>query len=346
MRALVWEGPRSMVMREQPEPVPAPGEVLVRVAYAGICGSELGGYLGHNSLRVPPMVMGHEFAGEIVGLTPDAREDFPDLREGQTVTVNPLQHCGTCEWCAAGTPQLCSTRALLGAHRPGAFAEYVAFPADLAVPLPESVSPRVGALAEPVAVAVHIAAVAGAVAGRAVLVMGAGPIGLLALQTLSARGAGPVFVADLDRERLEMARELGGTTIDPRSSGVVEAVRGASAERGVEVAVDAVGATATRRQCITATRTGGTVILSGLHEEASELPAGEIIRREITIKGAFAYSHDEFRQAVGLLTRGEIRLDPWIVEAPLEEGGRWFDRLVDAPGGVAKVLLVPPTRSE
>lgn len=339
MKALVWEAPRAMVMREQAEPSAQPGEVILKVAFAGICGSELSGYLGHNALRVPPLVMGHEFAGEVVAL--GATAERVQLRAGQRVTANPMWYCGTCQFCAGGQTHLCANRKLIGAHRPGAYAEYVSVPAELIVPLPDQLSLRAGALAEPVAVAVHIGELAAPAAGAPALVLGAGPIGLLALQVLRGLGAGQVFVADLDAERLAMAGELGGTPLNPRQADVVQAVRAATNGLGVPVSIDAVGTATTRATCVGATQSGGTLILSGLHEETSAMPAAEIIRREITVRGSFCYTQANFDTAVDLLARGAIGLDPWIVEAPLAEGGQWFDRLIDAPGAVAKVLLIP-----
>src|SRR5437763_678380 len=131
-----------MLMRDVEVPTPGPGEVTVKVSYAGICGSELSGYLGHNALRVPPLIMGHEFAGEIASFTPEAQATRPDLYEGQRVTVNPLYYCGDCEWCRSGATQLCANRALLGAHRPGAFAPLISVPSELVVPLPEQLTLR------------------------------------------------------------------------------------------------------------------------------------------------------------------------------------------------------------
>ena len=113
---------------------------------------------------------------------------------------------------------------------------------------------------------------------------------------------------------------------------------------GAVASVDAVGTGSTRTQCVAGTMTTGTVILSGLHEETSEIPAADIIRREITLRGSFSYSPANFREALVLLDREEISLEPWIVEAPLADGGKWFDRLIDAPGDVSKVLLVPESQ--
>ncbi len=341
MRALVWEGPRALALREQEPPAPAPGEVLVRVTYAGICGSELGAYLGHNALRVPPLVMGHEFAGTLAALGSAAAARNPNLREGQLVTVNPLSACGACAYCQRGDSHLCAQRRLIGAHRPGAYAEYVVAPAETVVPLPDGMTAREGALAEPVAVAIRIGAMAGAVAGEPVLIAGAGPIGLLALQVLLRHGAGPVFVSDLEPARLAMAAELGGSPINVGREDTAQAVRAATGGVGVAVSVDAVGATATRAACVAATRAAGTLILSGLHEEVGPIPAADVIRRELVLRGSFAYRPADFMAAVALLAERGVRLDPWIVEADLAEGGPWFERLVSAPGGVAKVLLTP-----
>lgn len=341
MRALVWEAPRTLNLREQNRPDLQPGEVLVKVAYGGICGSELGGYLGHNALRVPPLIMGHEFSGTIIQKGQALPANAAQLEVDQPVTVNPLNYDDDCEYVARNLHHLSPTRTLIGAHRPGAFAEYVAVPAKLVTPLPEGLSLRTGALTEPVACGVRIAELAGDVSGKDCLVIGAGPIGLLALQNLLLNGAKRVFIADLDADRLAMGESLGGVPIHPEQRDVVEAVRKATDGWGVPLSVDAVGTGGTRTQCISATRPKGTMILSGLHEEVSEMPAADIIRREIDVRGSFAYSPANFAQAIGLLKEQKIRLDPWIVEAPLEEGGMWFERLIEEPGNVSKVLLVP-----
>jgi threonine dehydrogenase-like Zn-dependent dehydrogenase len=348
MKALVWEAPRVMAMREHAMPQPQSHEVVIKVAYAGICGSELSGYLGHSSLRVPPLIMGHEFAGEIIALgsqtlQPSNPPTF-QLKLGQSVTVNPIISCGECVYCKQGKAHLCLRRKVMGAHVAGAYAECIVVPAASVLPLPAGLSSRIGALTEPTACAVRIAEMAGIgsdLRDQIVLVVGAGPIGLLAMQVLMLRGAKQVFISDLGAERLEMARALGGLPFNPKEADVVQAAREATDGLGVVASVDAVGSAITRKTCVQATRNAGTVVLTGLHEETSAMPVAEMIRREITGKGCFAYSPENFAEALALLAAGSIRLDPWIVEAPLAEGGAWFDRLIDAPGNVAKVLLIP-----
>ena len=341
MKALIWEAARTMTLRDEPEPTAAGDEIVVRVGHAGICGSELSGYLGHNALRVPPLIMGHEFAGEIVELGPLVPAIRPDLSVGALVTVNPLWYCGDCEACAAGLNQLCQGRRLIGAHRPGAFAECVSAPAKLALRLPDGMDTRVGALTEPVGCAVRIGELAGDVADADCLIIGAGPIGLLSLQMLRYQGAARLFIAEIDEARLAMGAALGGIPIQPGETDTVAAVMEATNGAGVAVSVDAVGAALTREQCVNATKASGRLILSGLHEETSAMPVAAMIRSEIMAKGAFAYTPANFARALELLGDGAIGLDPWIHEAPLGDGGPWFERLVEAPGDVSKVLLSP-----
>ncbi len=338
MEALVWEGPEVMTLREWPDPAPGDGEVLIDVAFVGICGSELGGYLGHNALRVPPLVMGHEFSGTVAAV---GRGTRTDLQPGDRVTCNPMVPCGDCTFCDEGAPQLCVNRSLIGAHRAGAFAARVTAPAKAVHRLPEGVSMQAGAMVEPVAVGLRIGRIAGDMTGRTALVIGAGPIGLLAIQALQRNGAARVYCVDLDPDRLQMARRFGAEVFDPAAQDTVETVRAGTGGLGAALTVDAVGSAQTRAQSVAATRSGGVVLLSGLHAEASDFPASEVIRREIVLKGAFCYSAEDFAEALTAVAEGSMSLGEWIVEAPLGEGGKWFDRLVKNPGNVSKVLLVP-----
>ena len=342
MPTLVWEAPHQMAMHAALLPVLKPEEVLIQVAYSGICGSELSGYLGHNALRTPPLVMGHEFSGEIVALGAAALEHNPRLALGQPVTVNPMVYCGKCEYCRQGLNQLCPNRRLIGAHRPGSFAGYTSVPAWMVIPLPAALDLRLGALTEPMACGVRAARRTDARPGDTVLVIGAGAIGLLTLQALHLDGMGQVFIVDTDPQRLAAGKALGGEALDPRTVNVVQVVREATGGIGAAAAVDAVGRAITREQCISATRPGGTVVLSGLHEETSAIPAADVIRREITLHGSFCYTPADFTEAVNLLAAHQANLDPWTVDAPLSDGGAWFERLsTENPGGVAKVLLKP-----
>lgn len=340
MRVLLWTAPGRMEVARAPVPAPGTGEVLVRVRAVGVCGSELDGYLGRNSLRTPPLVMGHEFAGEVVARGPDAAGP----QAGAPVTVNPLTHCGRCAYCAGGLENLCPRRELVGAHRPGAFAEYVAVPAACCWPLPDGVDWVRGALAEPVACGVRAVRHAGGGPGRHLLVLGAGPMGLMCVLAARAAGVDDVLVCDLNRRRLEVVRALGADTLDAGSADVVSAAR----QRwplGADAAIDCVGATATRRQAIAAVRPGGRAVMLGLHEPETALPVNDLVRAETQVVGTFSYAVADFAQAVGMLERGLVAPDPavWLQVRSLADGPAVFEHLVGAGtrDAVTKVVLIP-----
>lgn len=339
MKALVYEGPRQLNIREMPDPTPEPDEVLIKVACSGICGSELGGYLGENSLRKPPLVMGHEFSGEIAGLGSNALQHKPGLAVGQRVTVNPLIHCGWCRACLAGRFNLCCRREILGIHRPGSYADLVKAPAALVYPLPDSMSFEHAALAEPVGCAVRAVRLAGCALGTSLLVTGLGPIGLLVAQVAKSFGVAQIFATDTDPDRRAIAEQVGLRVLNPLTDDVVAITQAATDGYGVDAAIDAVGLTVTRRQCVDAVARGGRVIFVGLHTADSEIQGNDIIRKEVRIEGSFAYAPLDFAEAFRWLSAGHIQIDPWIMKAPLSEGQACFERLLSQPGPVAKILL-------
>lgn len=339
MQALVWEGPRQLNLREVPDPTPAADEVVIRVAFSGICGSELGGYLGHNSLRKPPLIMGHEFSGEIVAMGDQAAQVKPGLAVGQRVTVNPLIHDPWSRAALKGRQNLNRTRKIIGIHRPGSYAQYVTAPASNTYPLPDHLSLEHAALSEPLACAIRAAKLSGVGTTDRVLITGLGPIGLLALQVVKAGGARTIIATDTDPDRRAIGSHFGVKVLDPRADNVVQVVRDLTDGEGVDAAIDAVGASATRRECIEAVTWGGKVIFTGLHDEESNLQANYIIRSEIAIQGSFAYTTLDFEDALGWLADGRLEIDPWLVRAPLGEGGPSFERLLSKPGPVAKILL-------
>jgi 2-desacetyl-2-hydroxyethyl bacteriochlorophyllide A dehydrogenase len=339
MKALVWEGPRQMNMREVNKPKPAADEVLIEVAYSGICGSELGGYLGHNSLRKPPLIMGHEFSGQIVALGERATELKPGLALGQRVTVNPLISDPWAKASLKGRHNLARTRQIIGIHRPGSYANYVTAPAPNVYPLPDGMSMEHAALTEPMGCAVRTAKLSGCTATDRVLITGLGPIGLLTLQVVKACGVREIFATDTDADRRSIGAHFGVHVLNPLADPVVETVREATGGEGVDMAIDAVGATATRRECIESVTPGGRVIFTGLHDEESNLQANLIIRSEVNIQGSFAYTPLDFEDAFAWLAAGRLEIDPWLIKAPLAEGGACFERLLSKPGPVAKILL-------
>ena len=329
MSALVYEAPFQMDMRQLPIPVIQRDEALIRVSYSGICGSELSGYEGKNSLRKPPLIMGHEFSGHIEAL--GSAVDRPELKVGAAVTANPLVSCRQCRYCLSGKQQLCPNRKLLGAHIPGSNAEFVSIRADSLFLIPSELSLTTAALVEPAACAIHAAALAKPSPDQQALVVGAGPIGLMVIQTLADRGTGQIFCIDLNVERLAMAEKLGA----------VPATFDSLASQPVDIVVDAVGASVTRQGCGRVVRSGGRIIWIGLHESETALPVNDFIRREIATYGSFAYTPIDFENALKALAEKRILLeDTWTQIEPLENGTSCFEKLLHgAP--ISKIWLRP-----
>lgn len=339
MKVLVYHGPRILKLEEQEIPRPGPGEVLLRVGAVGICGSEIEGYLGMNSLRVPPLIMGHEFSGEVVALGDGEQHD---VQVGQRVVVNPLVGCGDCAFCHAGLSYLCPKRWLIGAHRPGAFADYVIVPLSSIIPLAANTDFTVAALAEPFAVALHGVSLARISPEDAVVVWGAGSIGLLTI--CAARLAGParIIAVDTNAVRLDAAQAMGATTVfDARDPQVVATIREHLDTFSRVVALDAVGRAETRNAAVAAAGPGGTAVMLGLHDKETTFDVSAIIRSEVAIQGSYAYTDSDVRRAVALLEAGEVKLGSWFDIRPLTSGADSFAELVDRPGVATKIMLVP-----
>jgi threonine dehydrogenase-like Zn-dependent dehydrogenase len=288
-----------------PDPEPAEDEVVLDVELAGICGSDLHGYRGHPGPRVPPLVLGHEVVGSVAG---------------ERYAVYPLIGCGDCARCAAGEENLCGSWQLIGMHRAGVFAERVLVPRGSLVPLPDGLDPRRAVLAEPLAVCV--AALRDEIAHR-VVVLGAGPIGLLTVYVAARKGA-QVRAVDPVETRLETARKLGATDFDGPA----------------QLAVDAAGIEPTWRAAIDAVENGGSVVMLGLGAAEGTFPMAVLVRRAIRLRGQFAYSRADFQAAVDILAEGDLDLS-WLTDAALAEGARAFANLVERPAEYSKVLLTP-----
>ncbi|MFZ5829429.1 MAG: zinc-binding dehydrogenase, partial [Planctomycetota bacterium] len=266
---------------------------------------------------------------------------------GQRVTFDSMISCGRCGFCRSGQSNLCDARRVLGVscaefRQDGAFAEFVVVPEHIAVPLPNEVSFEQAAMIEPVSVAVHAVGRLPLRLGDSAAVIGTGMIGLLVVQALRAAGCGRLVAVDVSAERLELARELGA------DEGVL-ATGGDSAEeimqrtggRGVDLAVEAVGVTATVSAAVRSVRKGGSVALVGNLAPQVDLPLQSAVTRELTLFGSCA-SAGEYPQCLELLARGAIRVDPMISAlAPLDEGQHWFERLHRGDAGLMKVLLQP-----
>jgi L-iditol 2-dehydrogenase len=321
------------------EPVLAPGDILLDVAAVGICGSELEAVKHRSPRRTPPLVMGHEFCGEVSAIAPDVTE----CKVGDRVVANSLIPCGRCRECRRGAAHLCADRAIFGMNRPGAFAERVAVPARVLLPLPERVSPLQGALVEPLANGVHVWSLLAAKFPETVVVVGCGTIGLLALQVAKAGGALRLVAVDTSDTRLGMAQAVGAEPLfNPTRDAVVDEIRAFTRGRGADVVIDAVGAPATRRLAVDAVRPGGEVVWIGTHGDVTEVGGRDVVLGERRISGSYSTTSEDMETAIGLFAHGRIDIEPWARPFPLEDGARVFRQLLDAPPAeYAKAILLP-----
>ncbi|HKY46616.1 MAG TPA: alcohol dehydrogenase catalytic domain-containing protein [Acidimicrobiia bacterium] len=306
MRSLVFDGPHRFHIEDKPQTDPGPGQVQMRVAYVGICGSDLHGYTGESGRRVPGMVMGHEASGWIE----DVGVGVEDLEIGQPVTFIPTIPCGG--ECGHEIDNQCYRIELIGVtprHR-GAFADTVLIPADCVVPL-GSLDLLRGAVAEPLAVALQATRRADVRDGDDVLVIGGGMIGHCIGQTARYLGAAKVTISEGMPERRALAEAAGFHTITPEV--LPEAPP-------FDRVLDAVGIDATAAASIRAVAKGGVVCFVGLGAPEVKIPLFDIVTAERSITGSFCYTHDVFKETVALLQSGQLDADLYIGATTAFEG--------------------------
>ena len=339
MKTLLYPAWDRIEVAEQPRPRPVAGEVLLRVAACGLCGSELEAFKNHSPRRTPPLVLGHEFCGVIEELGTAVGDGF---RVGQKAVSNSLVPCNDCVRCRRGDTHLCGRRQIFGMNRPGAFAEFVSVPADCLIPWPDNLPAEAACLAEPLANGVHVAEMIAPLKPKVVLVFGAGPIGLMCQGAIQAMLGAEVVVTDLNEDRLNVAREHGAKEIIPgRSRDVVKAVQEMTHGEGADVAVDAVGAAATKQQSIAAVRPGGAAVWIGLHENPMSLNSFEITLPEKQVLGSYASTMQQMRQALDLMSSGQVETASWVERFPIERGVDAFERMLKPRGRDIKAVIVP-----
>ncbi len=339
MKALVYEGPWQMPLREVPEPEPGPEDVIVAVRAVGVCGSDVHGFTGSSGRRIPPMIMGHEFSGEIHAVGSAVTTHKP----GDRVVVQPIITCGQCVNCLAGLPNICINRRGLGMmNTNGAYAELVRVPQQLLYDLPAEVPWEHGALVEPLSVAMHAVNQTPIQLMDTVLILGAGTIGLMTLLACRLKGAGTIIVSDLSAHRLAAARQLGAdVAVNPAQEDLGDIVRQYAGPAGAPVVLEAVGVTATARQSLELVRPGGHVTWIGNAAPTVEIPMQQIVTREVTVRGVYAFNV-EFGRAIEAIRSGRVDVSPIIERiAPLAEGPQIAHDLAKGTLDAIKVVLKP-----
>jgi len=342
MKALVYHGPVDIRLETRPIPSPAEGEVLIKVKGVSICGSDLGAYRLHevSDRWQPPIVLGHEFSGEITGLG----EGVQNFSIGEPVTANPILYCGNCYYCKHGQINLCPNRysvgtSIGGIRHDGAMQEYMTVRSSAVIPLLDGVSFKQGALMEPLAVSFCAASMGDKGESERVAIIGAGPIGLMILKFLKASGNRQVFVSDVLPGRLNFAKSIGADEVIDGHEDVVSRVAALTEGVGADRIVIAAGVPGVLEQSLQMVRNGGNIVLVALMHQKVHLDLIPIVARQISLLGSYMFT-DEIKKVMALVAKKQVLVDDLITsEHPLSEGVEVFKDLVKPDCKDIKVLL-------
>ena len=322
--------PKKIVIEEVDKPKPQKGEVLIKVEYCGICGSDVHAYLGRHPFVTLPIIQGHEFSGIIS----DAG-GIKKFKVGQRVTVEPSLVCGKCRNCTSGRYNICDELRVMGFQSIGAFAEYITVPASKVFVLPDEVSMDEGALIEPAAVGVH-AAKRVHLKNKNALVIGAGTIGLMTMQAVKVSGA-KVMIADLLDYRLEKAKELGAEVV---VNAAKENLTSAAKNFGADVIFECVGSESTARQAVEAARKGAEIVIVGVFAKEVMFPVHLVQNRELEIVGSLMYTKEDYSDAIKLVKERRMKVRDIVTHIlPLKELDRAYSILMDEKSRALKVLI-------
>ncbi len=341
MNALVLRDVRDVVLVDMPQPEPRTDEIVVEVLLAGICGSDVHGYLGHSERRSSnlPLVMGHEIVGRVARAGAAVASSFG---LGQRVVVQPMIACRACPTCRSGLSNVCPNMHIVGIERAGGFATHVAVPASHVIAVPDSLTDEQAAMVEPLAIEVRLYRECARPLLRSVLILGAGSQGLLAVQLARLSGIPQILVSDTLANRLEMARQAGATdTVDATDVDVAQRVLELTGHLGVELAIETAGASGARTTGLAALARGGTFAIVGLGQRETSIDFLDIVAHEKTIRGVYCYSDEDFARALELLVTSQIQVDHMLSVLPLAEGPAAFAALAGGEDQFVKVLLNP-----
>lgn len=341
MKSLYYVGEKTMELRDDPRPMPKPGQYLIKVRGNGICGSDFEGYMGKTGRRSAPMIMGHEVSGIV--------EEAPvggKLKAGERVVVFPKPFCGVCELCKKGMVNVCTAGICMGVmDHNGSMTEYIAVDEKYLIPFASSLSFNEAAMTEPLAVAfrsVHKISDQEISDAEYCMVIGAGTIGLLVVALLKLRGAKNVIVSDATNFRLHIARQMKADhTINSREVDFLEAVKTITNGKLCDFAIEAVGIAPTASNSLDCLRIGGTAVWIGNAQKMVEVNMQKIVTTELTIRGNYVYDFAGFRESLKLLEERKIDISPLMTNVyPLVDGVKAFSDLEkNADGKMLKVFL-------
>jgi len=327
---------KQIEIEEIPSQAVAAGEARVSIAACGICGSDLHMYDGSHPVLRPPLVMGHEFVGRVA----EVGAGVTDLKPGDRVIGMAGRGCGECEACKEGHYNWCEQLKVIGGHIPGALAEELVLPAEQFLVIPEWIPDDQATLIEVGAVGMHTIQRYGDVEGKSCLVLGAGPVGLVLVACLKAKGAGPVVVSDISAARRELAHARGADIVfDPREDGAEEKIK-AAFPRGLDVAFDCAGREATLLTALRLTRRGASIILTAIFPATCTIPMAQVQRAERQLIGVQMYQREDFETTIRLLEEKKLDLSGIVThELPLQQTAEAFHLLESPDAAAGKVLI-------
>lgn len=335
--AAVYRGNKTFTLEHRNVAAPAAGEVQIRVAYCGICGTDLHIFLGHMDQRVGfERAIGHEMSGVVEQVGPGVS----GVQQGDRVVVRPLAHCGSCPACKAGHEHICHNLKFIGIDTEGALQQLWNVPAHTLHKVPDTLDLKHAALIEPLAVACHDVKRAEIAAGQDVLVIGGGPIGLLV--ALVARNAGGnVTISEISPNRLDYARKLGFAAFDPRSVDVAKHMHDSTGGKGADVVFEVSGTQPGVDLMTAACATRGRIVMVAIHATKPQIDLFRFFWRELDLRGARVYRPEDYEQAIKLLTEGLVDFDSFITDVrPISEVQSAFESLVGNPSAIKSMIQV------
>ena len=337
MKAIKLAEPWKVSCVDIEKPVPKPGEALIKVVTAGICGSDIGAFRGTNGLVSYPRIIGHEIAGEVISIPENNKNG---IKPGDRVIVDPYLYCGHCYPCSIGRTNCCVDLKVLGVHVDGGMAEYFCHPADMLLKVPDDMPWDIIPLAEPLTIALHGIHRLNLKAGEHIAINGAGPIGLLAAMVALHYGAEPIMI-DLVKERLDFAKSLGVRyTINLREEDLVEKVSEYTNGRMAECVMEASGANSAIRATLDIVSHAGRIALTGWPKQETPIPTDMITRKEVDVRGART-SAGEFPEAIDLIYHQKVDARRILTKViSIDEAPETIRDIEKNPGNYMKVNIL------
>ncbi len=338
MKAAIIEKPGKVTIREVRRPGLRYGEVLIKVRVTGICGAEIHAYHGTHPYRIPPVLSGHELAGDIEAIG----EGIQKFRVGDRVTVEPQIACKRCQYCLSGHYNLCTNKIVLGTKEwPGSLGEYITAPEEVVYKLPNHVLYEAGAFIEPLSVGLHAVRVAHLAKDDNVLIAGSGSIGLSVLGAVKNYSEGKIICSDIRNFNLGLARRLGAyEALSASGSDFLEAMNQLTGGKGVDIAFVTVGSANAFEQSLQATRKRGKTIIIGLFTEKTHIDLSYILSNEKTVMGSLMYRREDFEESLNLIASGKFSPGEIITHRlPIECAQEAFDLVDKKSENVVKVML-------